>query len=29
MLKETPQSSKASSKKAFTHAPKESDQSHP
>jgi len=29
MLKETPQSSKASSKGAFTHVSKESDQSHP
>ena len=29
MLKETLQSSKASSKKAFTPAPKEYDQSHP
>jgi hypothetical protein len=29
MLKETPQSSKARSKEAFTHAPKESDQSPP
>ena len=29
MLKETPQSSKVSSKEAFTHARKESDQSHP
>lgn len=29
MLKETPQSSKASSKQAFTHDSGESDQSHP
>jgi hypothetical protein len=29
MLKETPPSSKASSKQAFTHDSGESDQSHP